>query len=508
MALIQNKITNLEHNKANNIAQAKFILIDLDGTLVATDTLWESLVLFFKKNPFNLFLMLLWVIKGKSVLKEKISETVIPDVRTLPYRTHILKKLKEHAAAGKKVILATGANYRIAESVAAHIGLFDKVLATNGQINLTGHNKREEIIKLCDGNGYEYWGDSSVDIPIWENARSGIAVNPSGALVKRLKTMENVTILKDEKKKSAFWIWIKALRIHQWSKNMLIFLPLVMAHAYSETGKVFAAALAFLVFSLCASSVYLINDLFDLKNDRKHPVKKHRPLASGQLAIPKALMAAPVLLVIAFSISLFYLPHIFTVILTLYFLTTSVYSFLLKKLPVVDVLLLSGLYTTRILAGSGATAIPVSSWLLAFSIFFFLGLAFMKRYTELMRMEGKKNLLVGRGYTYKDTPFVGIFGITCSLLSIMVFVLYLNSVHVLVQYQYPIILWLIVPLLCLWIMRMWLFAYRRQLNDDPVVFTIKDKTSLLICAMVASVLLLGQYVDNIGFIETLILMPQ
>lgn len=281
--------------------------------------------------------------------------------------------------------------------------------------------------------------------------------------------------------------WVKALRVHQWIKNVLVFVPLLMAHKILDTTSLVRATYALVAWCLCASGIYLLNDVFDLKTDRLHPRKKHRPLAAGAITANTVLVLVPLLLIAGLAIGFFLLPAPFGLAVVLYLALTTAYSMYLKRLLMVDVLVLAGLYTLRVLSGGFATGIPVSPWLLAFSMFLFLSLAFVKRYTELRAAPDNVPLASRRNYTIEDTELLKNFGTVSGYLSVLVLVLYINSKEVVSLYRQPTILWLVGPCLLYWITRVWLLAHRGKMDDDPIVFTVKDPASYVVGAMVVAV---------------------
>lgn len=284
----------------------------------------------------------------------------------------------------------------------------------------------------------------------------------------------------------------RALRTYQWAKNLLLFVPMLMAHRIFEAEIWLDAVLGVLAFSLCASFGYVANDLVDREADREHPTKRHRPFASGALSTAFGLGLAPVLLGVAFGIAWVFLPLSFVLVLTLYLATTLAYSFTLKRRPLVDVLVLAGLYTLRIFAGGAATGIAVSEWLLAFSMFFFLSLALLKRFAEFRKLELDPTASVlGRGYRGDDVPVLRTAGQTAGYLSVLVLVLHIQSPEVTMLYTHPSLLWGVGVLLLYWITRVWLLAGRGEMHDDPVLFAAKDRVSYAVAAITAAVLFIA-----------------
>lgn len=452
------------------------LCIDLDETLVKTDTLLESLLLLIKQKPFCLPLLPVWLLKGKAFLKQQVARRVTLDISCLPYHAALLTYLTEQHKGGRAIILTTATEASIAQRIAEHLGLFSDVLATNGAPNLSGTQKLRKIEERLGSRGFIYAGNSKVDLPIWGASKSAIVVNASHRLARSVGKVANVHQIFNESK-NPVRTFIRAIRAYQWVKNGLIFVPLLAGHHLTEANRVLPAILAFMAFSLCSSSTYVLNDLLDLEADRRHPTKRQRPFASGDLGIKIGLITIPLFLFAGLALSLL-LPRDFTLILVAYFLLTVSYSFYLKRFVMVDVILLALLYTLRIIAGGVATGIIISNWLLAFSMFFFLSLALLKRYSELSHaiMNGK-NIDTSRGYSIADIEQLASMGSASGYMTALVLGLYINSEDVKSLYAHPQRLWLICPLILYWISRAWLVARRGDMNNDPVIFAIKDKAS-------------------------------
>ena len=455
------------------------LVVDLDHTLIATDTLLESVLLYLKLHPFCIFHLLGWLLKGKAYFKDQLAQRVCPEITSLPYRPEVLKYIDKAKGSGRPVILASASNHRIANEVAEHLGLFTNVLASDADTNLSGQQKLNAILARTEEKPFAYMGDSAIDIPLWKAADTAVLVYPSALLMKRLKEHPRVDVLSNEQQNGKLTTLIKAFRLHQWAKNFLIFVPAIMAHRIMEPAIIFNLTLAFLSLSLSASAVYLLNDLLDLESDRQHTKKKYRPLASGTFSIRTALFLIPVFLIISGGIALLSLPLPFFFSLFIFLILTTLYSFYLKQQIIVDVVLLATLYTFRVIVGAIAVNILVSSWLLAFSMFFFLSLALMKRYSELLMMHESLEQIPGRGYMRLDCETTMISGITSGQLSLLIFALYLNDEHVQEFYGEVKLLWLILPVLFYWLTRMWMIAHRGKMAEDPIVFTIKDRISYL-----------------------------
>ncbi len=464
------------------------LCVDLDGTLVATDTLWESLLLLLRQNIFLVFLLPIWMMQGRAVFKHKIAQRVTLDVTTLPYRDSVLAFLQQEQQQGRPLILATAAHKSIAKAVATHLNLFTEVIATEVPINMKGKTKRDTLIQRFGNQGYDYMGDSTADLPIFQASRNAFLVAPSPTLLKQTQCPpEQIFVAPTGNWKTL----LKAIRLHQWVKNLLIFIPLLLSHQFLDITTWLIILLAFLAFSLGASGGYVLNDLIDLAADRVHPTKKYRPFAAGLFSIPFGIGLVISLLGLSLLISLGLLSIYFTGLLILYLLLTFSYSFYLKRKLVVDVLVLAGLYTHRILIGGVAVGVTVSSWLLAFAMFIFMSLAFLKRYIELLSLSEKKSLK-HRSYEAADREMIASMGPASGYLAVLVFSLYINSDKVSILYQSPFFLWLICPLLLYWISRIWFLARREDMPDDPVQFALTDLTSWVIAIGIIILMLLAK----------------
>ena len=478
---------------ASSNKNSRPLFVDLDGTLVSTNTLLESCLLYVKKCPLKSWKLILWLFKSRAYLKERVARKVIPDIEVLPFDANVVEYISKEKERGKDIYLITAANQRIADSISKFIKVFTTSIGSNSNLNLKGIEKLSVIQELSGTEQFDYIGDSEADITIWKAAHTAIISNNSNRIVNKLnKDRDKIIVLPDNEKK-VFKQWIKALRLHQWSKNMLLFLALFMSHRILELNLFIQIVVAFFSFSLSASAVYILNDLFDLEADRKHPSKKNRPFASGQLSVVNGIFAIPVLLIISFLLAVSLLPNTFTIVLILYLITTTSYSLYLKEKLFIDVIILGALYTLRVLAGGVAVGIDVSSWLLAFSWFFFLSLAFMKRYTDLILIKNKnQEELFGRGYSIIDLEIVQKVGIASGFASLLILALYINSEQVIVLYKQPALFWLVIPILLYWLMRMWLVAHKGQMTDDPIVFAIKDKSSCIMFFLIVIILIIAQ----------------
>jgi 4-hydroxybenzoate polyprenyltransferase len=462
-------------------ADAVPLCIDLDGTLIRSDMLVESALQLLRANPLYLFRFAAWLLRGKAHLKQEIARRTTLDVTALPYEQRLLGWLHENAGVRRRV-LCTASDRKFADAVAAHVGGFEEVLASDGEHNLSGRNKARALCERFGERGFDYAGNEARDLHVWSCARRAIVVNASGALALRAGSVCEVERV-FERHGSRLRDWLRALRLHQWLKNLLVFLPLLTAHLVLAPGAVLRSSLAFLSFCICASGVYLLNDLLDLDADRRHPRKRLRPFAAGALPLASGLVAAPLLTLAAFALALTLSP-LFAAVLAAYYALTLAYSFTLKRIAVLDTVVLAGLYTIRIIAGTAALQIAASFWLLAFSMFLFLSLAMIKRYTELAALlKSGDSRSAGRDYAVDDLPLVQSLGGASGYLAVLVLALYINSTASEALYRHPTVLWLLCPVLLYWISRAWLIAHRGEMHDDPVVFAITDRVSRLLLAV-------------------------
>jgi 4-hydroxybenzoate polyprenyltransferase len=427
------------------------LVTELDGVLIRTDSLHEGLVRLFKRQPYLLPAALGWRLRGRAFCRAEVARRVELDAARLPYDEALLSRLTEEKASGRRLVLATVADRRVADAVAAHLGLFDTVLASDGTRELSGAHREARLLETLG--------------PAHEEARSEPPFMP------RVRAL------------------FKALRIHQWAKNVLVLVPLLAAHKAMSPPLFLRAILGFIAFSLCASSVYVLNDLLDLDSDRQHPSKRRRPFASGALPLGVGPWLGFGLLGAGASVALL-LPREFLALLGTYYLITLAYSFYLKQVMMMDVLVLAGLYTVRIFGGSLAVGVPTSSWLFTFSMFLFLSLALVKRLSEVRRLRlANESAAPGRGYVAGDYEQLAMLGVSSGYLSVLVLALYITSREVTALYAHPERLWLLCPVMLYWVGRVWLLAHRGQVNEDPLVFALKDKVSYAVGIIAAGVLL-------------------
>ena len=490
---MSNTQTNLSAHLAEVTTSDRFaddvpLCVDLDGTLILSDVLWESVIQLWDKPATAL--RAAWALRhGKAAMKSVLAEKIAIDPAALPYREDLLAYLRAQHDAGRQLILVTATHRIIAERVASYLGIFNGVMATEGRLNLGGEKKKEALVAAYGAGGFDYIGDHAKDLTIFSAARLSLLADPSEGLREKAAKLGKVDLIFERKR---HWgkVILRTLRVHQYAKNALLGVPLVTAHLVLNAGAWLNLILAFVCFSMLASATYIVNDLHDLALDRKHKQKRYRPLASGDLPIPYGVCLAFVLTCVSFGLTMTLLPRLFLVFLLIYTGLTLAYSFDLKRRLIVDALALAMLYTLRIIAGAAAISVVLSEWLLMFSLFLFVSLALLKRAIELDGItDGKR--IPGRGYFPSDADIIRSIGPTSGLLSVLVFTLYINSPAVTILYKTPQMLWLLCPLLIYWITRIWFLANRGQVNHDPIVFALMDIRSYIVAGIAGVILFLA-----------------
>lgn len=469
------------------------IVVDLDGTLTPTDTLAESVIELAKVSPLSLLRLPLWLLRGRAAFKHAVAAHGKIAVERLPYNSGLLDYLRKEKERGRRIILATAAEKSIAEAVARHLGLFDEVIATERGRNLKGEIKLEAIRKQVDG-AFVYAGNSRSDIPIWTAAQAAILVGVSTGV--RASLAHNHPIEQSfPRDKIQITDWFRALRVHQWLKNLLLFVPLITAFLFLHLNKLATTAIAFIAFSLTASATYIINDLVDLSNDRAHPRKRLRPFASGKIPIIDGLVVAVISLALGLFIS-YFIAQMFFLMMLSYLILTFWYTMTLKSYVFLDVIALALLYTLRIIAGSVAIGVTTSSWLLTFSAFTFLSLALVKRCSELvsLRQIGIE-AADGRDYRVSDLALLWPLGVGAALSAIVVFGLFINDPQTQQRYATPGLLWLAAVAMTYWLVRLWIKTSRGEMHDDPLVYAIRDRGSRVTILSAAAIILLAHFID-------------
>lgn len=451
------------------------LVVDLDGTLLQSDMLHESFWSAVGRDWRSLFFSLSALFRGKAALKSYLQKQAEMDASTLPYDEIVVAYVRDYRAKGGRTALVTASNQTIADYIAKHLKIFDYVHGSSETENLKGANKATFLIKRFGRETFQYMGDTPADLLVWEASQKVVTVNATQSLRQKAESLGKpiehlVTTSKSVRP------YVKALRPHQWLKNILIFLPMLAGHEL-VAATAWHSLHAFVAFSLIASSVYVLNDLLDLNADRAHPRKRLRPFASGAIPISHGGFLALVPLLSGILIAAF-LGWAFQLTLGAYLVLTMAYSLWFKRQIIVDICVLAGLYTIRIAAGGVATGIELSVWLFAFSIFFFFSLAAVKRQAELVDMAERGTLTAkGRGYHVKDLPIISMVGLAAGYISVLVMALYVNSPAVMKLYVIPETLWGICCVLLYWLTRMVLITHRGVMHDDPVVFAAMDRVS-------------------------------
>jgi len=466
------------------------LAVDLDGTLIRTDSLIESLLALFKRNPLLILGMLVWMAKGKAHLKRQVASRVKLDVSSLPYHMDLLTYLRDQRNENRTLVLATGADEHTARQIADYLQIFDRIMASDGRTNLTGVAKKHRLVGEFGAAGFDYTGNSRKDLVVCQAARRAILVGSHASTAGACARLSNVERI-FENQATDWRVWKGPLRLYQWLKNVLVFVPLMASHRFNEINLLVSACLAFLSFGLCASSVYILNDLLDLPDDRRHPRKRHRAFASGVLPLAAGLGMIPLLLGLSIGVGLA-LPGSFLMMLGIYYALTLAYSLRLRSIVVLDVIMLAALFTVRMMAGSAAVAIWPSSWLLALSMFVFFSLALVKRYAELVTLRIAHGPSArARSYEMKDAEVLSAMGIASAFVAVLVLVLYITEGQARLYYGGLKIIWLACPLLLFWICYIWLVAHRGGMHDDPLVFALKDRISRIALGLMAIVMILA-----------------
>lgn len=452
------------------------LVVDLDGTLLRSDLLIEAGFSELGRRPGAILDVLFSLSRGKAALKHRLSDLSDFDPATLPYDPEVIARVEQAQAEGRHVYLASASHEALVSAVADHLGCFDGWFASTGTVNLAGEHKAKRLIEAFGEKGFDYIGNDAADLPVWKAASRAIAIRTPAAVARRL-----VSIAPDaehlDHARPTWRTWAKLLRVHQYAKNALVFLPLLTAHRF-DLPSLGLACLAALAMSLCASAVYILNDLVDLQEDRRHRTKCNRPLACGAIALAHGLAAIPILTISGLAIAAAVSPAFLLVVLG-YMAITTAYSFVLKRKLLVDVITLACLYSVRVIGGAVAIDVVPSKWLIGFCLALFLSLALIKRYVELSaRLDANLPDPGNRDYKTTDLGMIGSLAAAAGFNAVLVLALYLSSTNVQDLYTRPELLWLACPVLAYWIARALMLAHRREMDDDPVVFALKDRLSL------------------------------
>jgi 4-hydroxybenzoate polyprenyltransferase/phosphoserine phosphatase len=467
------------------------LVVDLDGTLTRCSLFAESVNRSMLASPLATARLLASRYEGRTA---RLALGAGVEVEHLPYNEELLAWLREEKSRGRKLVLASSAHSVAADKVALHLGLFDDVIAADDGASMDAGARRDELARRYGAGGFEYVGSRRRDLCICDVAARTHVVGAAGALLAHARAHDKLGRTMANGATAFPLALLAAMRPHQWVKNLLVFAALFASQRYGDAHGLAAALAAFAAFGLAASSVYVLNDLADVGNDRHHPRKRSRPFASGQLGIGTGWVAWPLLLGAAFALALVALPPAFSACLAVYAVTTVAYSMRLKQVPMLDVLTLAMLYTLRVVAGAVAVAAPLSFWLLTFAMFVFFSLAMLKRYSELaaLRDEGKRDKVRGRSYQVQDLPLVGGLGAAAGYTAVLVLALYIQDAHTGARYAHPQWIWLACPLLLFWMSRNWFLSHRGRMHDDPIVFALKDRASWIVAALFCAVFLLAR----------------
>lgn len=468
------------------------LVVDLDGTLAPVDTLHESILSLISSKPSALFRLVGWATGGRGAISRNMAKECMLSASDLPINDDVLGMIRDARAAGRKIALVTSADQRQADAIAEDLELFDEVKGSDGNAPFNGEAKAAWLAERYGVNGFDYIGSHRSDLPVWAQARHVFSAHADDATRRELdalgKNAKHVT--PQAGGLSKLKPYLKAMRPHQWLKNMLVFVPALAAH---EPSAFLPSLMAFVLFSLVASSAYLLNDMLDLAADRAHPRKRKRPFAAGDIPVANGMIQFVGLLAISGIVALWTQPLFFAVLAT-YFALTLLYSFVLKRKLIIDICTLGGLYTIRIVGGAAAASIMISPWLLGFSMFIFLSLAAVKRLAEITDMVKRgETSAAGRAYEVRDLPVVLGIALASGYSAAMIFALYISSETVVSLYSMPELLWLFCPILLYWISRMTIIAHRGEMHDDPIVFALRDKVSLVVLSLMGALFVLSSF---------------
>ena len=466
------------------MAGKKPLVVDLDGTFSTTDTLLELMAHFVSQRPRNIFILLGLLTKDRATVKAQLANRAPIDVSLLPVNPDVVEMIREAKKAKRRVVLATGSDSRVAEAVAKQWGFFDDVLSSSPGTNLTSTEKAKALVERFGDKGFDYVGNDTADISVIQRAENGFLVAPKPSLLKKAEATGTPVVALGSRS-PVWWDVFRALRPHQWAKNLLLIVPALAAQS-SFAGFALPIIVGIALFSLMSSSAYLVNDVLDIQHDRAHPTKKNRPFASGRVSIRAALLIAPVMAATSVGMSWVYFGSGFTGVLVVYAILTVAYSVKLKRVVLVDVFVLAALYGVRILAGAMAVAVSLSPWLITFSLFAFLSLALVKRFVELSENNRLERVVPGRGYLTSDAPLIALFGVVSGFVGGVVLALYLEDPDTIGAYDNPLVLWGAVPVWLFWITRTWFLAHRKSMKEDPVLFAVTDWPSYVAGALIAS----------------------
>lgn len=467
------------------------LIVDLDGTLTKSDTMHEGLLSFISAHPAKIPKIVAWLTKGKAAFKDKLAEQSVVAATSLPMRKEVLDHIAEARQAKRTILLVSASNHRQVSEIGAQTGLFDEAIGSTKTRNLAGEEKARWLVERFGEKGFDYIGDSKADLPVWASARNAYIVGSKRGLFDAAQDLNpgiKQLVPDDAPSKSQGAQYLKAMRPHQWLKNILVMVPALAAHDFSA---LLPAFIAFIAFSLAASSVYLINDMLDLEADRRHSRKCERPFASGAIPVAHGMIHAAALFLVSMLIAVTLAPS-FLLVLLVYLALTFAYSLILKRKLMIDIWTLGTLYTIRIVAGGMASGVPLSEWLLAFSMFLFLSLAAVKRMSELADLKSQNlESIEGRGYRVSDLPVVLGVVLSSGYCSVVILSLYISNADVAGRYGEPKLLWTVCLMLLYWISRATIISFRGEMHDDPIVFALRDRISLFVFACCGTVFLIS-----------------
>ena len=476
----------MNRNTTNNT-----LFVDMDGTLFKSDLLFESLIWLLRNDLSTLlFQVPCWLFFGKAKFKQKLASKVTLNIETQPLSEQFTDYIKREVERGRRAVLISASHESVVRKASTHLDVFIDAIGTDGTTNLKGEAKLQHILHLCGSQPFSYAGNSKDDIPIWLAADEVICVNTSPSVIRKIKRETDSKMLVFDSPDNPWKTFMRSLRPHQWLKNSLIFLPLILSHQLLSFKAFLNTSVGFISFCFVASAVYLLNDLIDIENDRNHPEKIKRPFASGNLNLIWG-MAVPILLLAGFAIG-HTLGNQFTKTLIIYWLLTVFYSFFLKRFFLLDALILSILYGLRIVIGSAAINVDTTSWLLNFTLSLFLGLAFLKRYVELSNQRRLGNTrFIGRGYHIKDLSLISCLGVISNLISVVIFGFYITAQETAQLYENFEILWVINLIISCLLVRTWRLAYSGRIQEDPVLFVLSDRFSQIASVMCGALIWLA-----------------
>ncbi len=468
------------------------LCVDLDGTLLRTDLMWECIAALLRRRPWRVPCIPLWWAKGRPYLKARLAREAAPDMETLPFRERLIGWLRGQATEGRRVLLVSGSHHWLVRRVAKRMGFFSGVEGTRRGVNLSGRPKADWLVAQFGERGFDYAGDRGVDTHVWRRAREAILVDAPRRLEAAVRPVAERVRVWSESGRAGAGAWLHALRIRQWLKNLVVFAPAITSFTIAEGDVFLPCLLGALCFSLLASALYLFNDIVDLEFDRRHPDKCGRPLASGALGMRGALVGIPLLLVASIALGSL-LPEGFRAVLAAYGALSIVYTLFLKRYVVVDALALTVMFLLRIVGGGWAAGLGVSSWLMGFALFLFLSLALAKRYAELRALrEAQRTAAAGRGYRAADLEEVGFIGVASGLLSVFVVAIYIGSAEAASSYDNRTMLWGLCLVILFWVGRLWLINHRGELHEDPVRFVTHDPASYVSAIAALAVIIMAR----------------